>query len=284
MEPMKKIPYHVEINIFNVPTRNCRFFQEQIYEYYDDGRARFEWDRLKQDYMLGLDYSIEEICATCPLNLLMDVEGCKGELYEFEIFMRMLPNVKPDSILLQKNILNAQFDEEETSRLVEEMEKLQELTVNVSWPIAQVFVNDEPVVWEESVKYNNYVYYEWSGDEDQIFFTTNPGYHIGLTNEGIILKKNYGETLPHKFVSLSRKGMRVTGKTKEGKLVPIPMNRAVYPEWWPENPGVNSELRFTNLPISYVFQDVFNMIIVFGKTALQYYTGINIFSQFYRRV
>jgi len=284
MSPKNEIPFQVEINIFNIPTRNCRFFQEQIYEYFDDGRARYEWDRIKQEYMLGRDYSIEEICGPCALNLLLQVEGCKGELFDFETFIRMLPNVKPDSLLLQKNILNAKFNEEETKQLVEEMENLQEACQNISWPVAQVFVDGQPAVSEESNKFDNLVFYEWSGHENKIFFSTNPGYHVGLTNEGIVLKKNYGETIPHNFVSLSRKGMRVVGTTQEGKTVPIPMNRAVLPEWWASNPGSNSELRFTSLPISGVFQDIFDMIIVFGQTALQYYTGINIFSQFYRRV
>jgi hypothetical protein len=283
MNMMKKIPYEVEINIAGVPNRNCRFCQEQVYEYQDTGRARFEWDRLRQEYIMGKDYTIEYICTPCPLNILLDIEGCRGDLFDFDIFIRMLPNIKPDSILLRKNTLNCTFDIDETRQLIEEMEILQENSWNLTWPVAQIYVNAEPVILEESTKYNNYVYYEWTGEDDHVFFTTNKGYHVGITRDGIILKKNYGETLPDVFISLVKKGMRTVGKNKEKSLIPIPMHQAAAPEWWPDNPGLETELKFTSLPIPGVFQDIFNMIIIFGRTALSESTGISIFSRFYRR-
>ncbi|MFP4498510.1 MAG: hypothetical protein ACLFQV_09900 [Vulcanimicrobiota bacterium] len=283
MAEMRKIPYDVEINIGNIPTRYCRYYQEQIFDYYDDGRARFEWDRLRQDFMLGLDFTIEEVCSNCPLNIILDVEGCRGRLFDFDIFLRMLSNVKPDSLLFQKNIKNAEFSREETENLLQEMEQLQQYCKNITWPVAQVFCNDEPVQSEESVKYNQMVYYEWGGEEAPNFFASNQGYHAGITKEGIILKKNFGETLPNVFVSLSRKGLRMKGTDLEGNLVPVPMNRATLPDWWPEDPYKESELKFTSLPVSFIFYDIFNMIIVYGQMALQHYTGINIFSKFYRR-
>jgi hypothetical protein len=283
MNVIKKIPYEIEINIANVPNRNCRYYQEQVYEYQDTGRARFEWDKLRQDYILGKDYMIEHICNPCALNILLDVEGCRGNLFEFDVFARMLPNIKPDSILLSKNILNSTFSIEETKRLVEEMEYLQDNSWKITWPVAQVFIDHEPVVFEDSVKYNNYVYYEWAGDDEQSFFATNKGYHVGVARDGIILKKNYGETLPDVFISLVKKGMRTIGKNKKGALIPVAMHQANFPEWWSDNPGQETELRFTSLPISGVFQDIFNMIIIFGKSALSESTGVSIFSRFYRR-
>jgi hypothetical protein len=283
MNMMKKIPFEIEINIAGVPNRNCKFFQEQIYEYHDSGKARFEWDRLRQEFILGKDFSIERICNPCPLNLLLDIEGCKGELFDFEVFTRMLPNIKPDSILLQKNLLNCSFNTVETIQLVEEIESLQEKSWFMTWPVAQVYMDNEPLVLEESIKYKNFVYYEWTGEDDHVFFASNKGYHVGMVRDGIILKKNYGETLPDVFVSLARKGMRTLGKNKEGSMIPIPMHQASHPEWLPENPGYETELRFTSLPIPGVFQDIFNMIIIFGKSAIKEFTGISIYSRFYRR-
>lgn len=281
---MKRIPFQVEINISQVPNRMCRFYQEQIYEYSATGKARFEWDRVKQDHILRGDPTIEQICGPCPLNILLDVEGCRGELYEFEIFIRAITLVKPESMLLQKSLLNASFDMEETKELIEELQNLQEQGQMITWPVAQVFYpNGSPAVSENSFKFGNMLFYEWSGDDEDVFFTTNRGYHIGLSREGIILKKNYGENLPEPFLNLSRKGFRVVGQTVSGKVVPIPINRTKLPEWFLEAPDEDSELKFTELPISQVFQDIFNMIIVYGETALQHYTGINIFSQFYRR-
>jgi len=284
MKPMKKIPYKVEINISQVPNRFCRYYQEQIYEYSANGRARFEWDRIRQEYILNNNPAILEICDPCPLNILLDVEGCKGELFEFGTFLRALSIIKSDSLLLQKSTLNCEFSNEETAELIQEMEFLQEHGQMAGWPVAQVFYsNGSPTVSENSIRFNNLVFYEWSGEEDDIFFISNKGYHIGMTGEGIILKKNYGETLPDPFLSLARKGFRVVGQTLSGKTIPIPRNRTKLPEWFPGDPEADTELRFTTLPISDVFRDVFNMLIVYGQMALQHYTGINVFSEFYRR-
>ncbi len=284
MKPMKKIPFKIEINISQVPNRFCRFYQEQIYEYTAEGKARFEWDRIKQEYIIYQNPTILDVCDPCPLNILLEAEGCKGELYEFDTFLKVLGIVKHDSIILQKNALNCEFTSEETEQLIREMEDLQDQGKMLTWPVAQVFFADgSPAVSEESFKSKNLVYYEWSGDDNDIYVTSNKGYHIGLTGEGIILKKNYGETIEETFNILSRKGMRVTGQTVAGKKVPIPMNRTQLPEWFPDDPGGDSELRFTELPISDVFRDVFDMIIVFGKAAMEHFTGVNIFSEFYRR-
>ena len=284
MKPMKKIPFKVEINISQVPNRFCRFYQEQIYEYTNEGRARFEWDRIKQEHILYQNPAIMEICDPCPLNILLEVEGCKGDLYEFDTFLKSLAIVKPDSMLLQKNTLNCEFSSEETQLLIQEMEELQQQGKMLGWPVAQVFNNDgSPAVSDQSYKFNNLVFYEWSGDENDVYVTSNRGYHIGVSGDGIILKKNYGETMPDPFHSLSRKGFRVVGQTKDGKKVPIPMNRTKLPEWFDDSPEADTELRFTELPISDVFRDIFDMVIVFGQTALNHYTGINIYSDFYRR-
>lgn len=284
MRAMKKIPYQIEINISQVPNRLCRFYQEQINDYYADGRARYEWDRIKQNYILKQDPAIEQICGPCPLNILLDIEGCRGDLYDFDIFLKAIALVKPESILMQKNTLNAAFTDEETAELIKEMEGLQEQGQMITWPVAQVFNTDgTPVTSEGSQKHDSLVYFEWLGDDEESFFTTNKGYHLGVARDGIIVKKNYGETLPEAFLSLSRKGFRVVGQTVSGKVVPIPLNRAKLPEWFPDNPEADTDLKFSEIPITHVFQDIFNMIIVYAETALQHYTGINIFSEFYRR-
>lgn len=284
MTEMKKIPYQIEIDIYQVPIRFCRYYQETIYDYNDSGLARFEWDRIRQDYLLGKDYSIEEICNGCPLNLLLGVEGCRGDLFDFDIFIRMLQNVKPDSILLTRELTDSTFNIEETRQLIKEMDSLQEYGNNISWPVAQVFLDGKPVTSPDSLKFDNLVYHEWTGDEDQIYFTHNQGYYVGVTNQGILLKKNFGESFPEPFTTLTRKGMRAIGQTISGKTKPIPINRAVLPEWWPDNPTANSELRFTNLPVSNLFWDIFNMLIAFSETAVKNVTGINLFSPFYRRL
>ncbi|MCD4785971.1 MAG: hypothetical protein K8T10_19295 [Candidatus Eremiobacteraeota bacterium] len=284
MKPMEEIPYQVEIITSQVPNRLCRFYQEQIYEYYQDGRARYEWDRIRQDYILYGDTSIGQICASCPLNILLGVEGCKGDLFEFEVFLKAATTIWPGSLLMQKNALNASFSFEETQELLKEIESMQEQGKNINWPVAQVFSKvGVPLTSVNSFKYNNLVFYEWSGDENRIFFTTNRGYHIGLSSEGIILKKNYGETLPDQFLKVTRKGFRVVGQAVSGKIIPVPLNRTKLPEWFPDAPDEDTELRFTELPVSGVFRDIFNMIIVYGQTALDHFTGINIFSEFYRR-
>jgi len=173
---------------------------------------------------------------------------------------------------------------EETRILVSEMENLQEYSSNISWPVAQVFVDGVPVKDEESFRFENLVYFMWSGEETESYFSNNSGFHLGLTNQGLVLRKVMSEPYPEPFASLTRKGMRVIGQTISGRMQPIPINRACLPEWWPRHEGENSELRFTNLPVSNLFGDVFNMLIVFGNTALKHNTGIKIFSKYYRGI
>jgi hypothetical protein len=282
MKLMKRIPYEIELDVFPIPTRFCRFYQERIYDYYDDGRPRFEWEYMKQNYSLKVDQAIEKVCDSCHLNLLLGVEGCKGELYEFESFVKMISNVKPDSPLVTKGVLDSIYNEEETKQLVSDMENLQESGKDITWPVAQIFIGDKPAIFEGSTKFNQMVYFEWNGDDDLTYFHANAGYMIAVSNRGIMLRKVLGDPVPDEFVSLARRGMRVIGNTTMGKIISIPINRAVLPDWWPENPGVDCELKFASMPISDLYWDIFNMIIIFGKTALKYKTGMCIFSKFYR--
>jgi hypothetical protein len=282
MKPMKKIPYEVEIDIYHVPMRYCRYYQEQIYDYDDHGMAIFEWEHHSQLYRIGESEKLEEICAPCPLNILLDVEGCRGELFGYEVFLKVIQNVRPDSVLLSKNVLDSDFNIDETKQILQEMEYLQEVTRNISWPVAQIFVDGKPVKSEESIQFGGHVYYEWTGDDEAVFFSSNDGFHLGLTNQGMVLRKSFGEELPEPFSSLQRKGMRVIGTTTSGKTVPIPINKACLPEWWPENNDVDSELRFTSLPVSDIYFDVFNMIMEYGRVAIKHATGIKIFSRYYR--
>ncbi|MCE1249093.1 MAG: hypothetical protein LWY06_20860 [Firmicutes bacterium] len=284
MKPMKKIPFEIEINISQVPNRLCRFYQERIYDYHADGRVQYEWDRIRQSWILHHDPTIEQICGPCPLNLLQEPEGCKGELFDFEVFLNALSMVKNDSLLLQKNTLNCAFTDQETAELIQELENLHEHGRMINWPVAQVYHPDgSPVISENSFKSGNNVFFEWTGEDEENYFTSNRGYHIGICKEGIVLKKNFGETLPDTFLSLAKKGFRVVGQTITGKTVPVPLNQTKLPEWFPDDPEGDSELRFTELPISDVFRDIFDMIIAYGQTALSYYVGVNIFSKFYRR-
>jgi hypothetical protein len=185
MRPMKRIPFEIEINISQVPNRLCRFYQERIYDYHADGKVQYEWDRIRQSWMLHHDPTIEQICGPCPLNILQEPEGCKCELNEFEVFLNALTMIKADSMLLQKNTLNCAFNDQETVALIEELENLYEHGKMINWPVAQVFYSDgTAAVSENSMKTEGLVYFEWTGEDEENFFTSNRGYHIGICKEG----------------------------------------------------------------------------------------------------
>ena len=47
--------YQIQIDTFSVPHRHCRAYQERIIDFYDTGKPRFAWEKIRQEFILQQD-------------------------------------------------------------------------------------------------------------------------------------------------------------------------------------------------------------------------------------
>lgn len=266
--------HQLKIDIFNVPYRHCRRYQEKIIDYYPDGRPLFEWERLRQNFILRNDQAITSVCQGCPLNIYNVVEGCQGDLYGLNAFIQAAGRVLPDSKFLKLSFEKATLEAEETLAILKELEVLGEKLKELRWPVAQLFYDSVPAMTNSHDGTAKFVFFEWEGAEDINFKKGNESYFIGISQHGIVLKDIQGTSLPEEFKRLVKTGPAVYGETLEGNSINLPAINGLTPQWDELNPDADSELAHTYLMASIIFKDVLEALLIFCRTAANNKTGI----------
>lgn len=268
--------HEIKIDIFRVSHRSCRPYQERIVDFYEDGRPRFEWEKIRHKHILAGDPAIAEICTPCPLNIYQDVEGCTGRVDGLNIFIRVLSAFKPDSAFLGLSLAEDLLDLDTIKKLLVEVEEICDLLQSLKWPVAQVLWEGQPVTYQHIDGTPRELFYEWEGVEEETFPYGNEGYYWGRSQEGIVVKEIFGERVPYIFLRLWKDGRGVYGETLDHQVLPfVPVSGAL-PAWGDIDPSRNSELVASELPASIVFRDVLDSFMTFGKVAVRNVTGIQL--------
>ena len=266
--------YQIALDILPVGGRPCRFYQERIAEYGMDGRPRFEWEAMRHRMILYGDPAIAQVCAPCPLNLMQGPEGCRGTIEGFDVFLRAVARLVPESPWSDLPLDQEPLSAERTRALYRDLANLERVFSSSPWKVAQLFRHGVPVVEEFPDGSTRPRLYTWNGESPPHLISSNEGYQLFLCPRGLIVKAHYEDPVPHVFLKLWRDGAGVFGQTPQGETVGFQMTMARYPEWDPDEPRAAGEIVVTELPAAEVFRDSLDMLSVFAGVAGEAETGI----------
>lgn len=239
-----------------------------------DGRPRFEWEAMRHRMILYGDPTIAGVCASCQLNLMQEAEGCRGTLENFEVFLRAVARLAPESpwatLPLEPDPLSA----EATRHLYRDLANLETVFASNPWKVAQMFRHGAPLLDEFPDGSSHPRLHPWNGESPPHLISSNEGYQLFLCPHGMIVKANFEDPVPHVFVKMWRDSLGVYGQTAQGETIGFQMAMARHPEWDPEAPRAEGELLLTELPAAQVFRDTLDMLAVFSGVAGEAETGI----------
>lgn len=264
----------VEIDIFQIGHRACRGFQERIADYYNNGRPRFEWERLRQKHLMERDQTIVGVCAGCGLNVLADAEGCKVRIEGLTTFLGILSAVDPNHQLGGFSFADDTLSRDDTRQLHDELERVSEALADVKWPVAQIFVNGEPR--PDPIGMRPALFYEFEGGDRITTIYSNKGFTVGLGRDGIEVDESTGTNLPERFTRLWKDGANVFGETIGGRMMPfLPVGNEL-PAWDDSPMFTRSELRLIELPLLDIYADAVDSLSVFSSVALSNNVGLRV--------
>lgn len=264
----------VEIDIFQIPFRPCRQYQEKIADYYLSGRPRFEWEKMRQKLLIEGNRAIEQVCSGCRLNLMNEAEGCKIRVESVTSFMAMVGQVRPESKLVSFTFNDDLLDTDETRMLYDEIEYLAEELKERTWPVAQVMDGGMPRRNESGIRQT--VFYEWVGGEAETFIYSNPGYTVAISSEGLVVRESLGADLPERFQRLWKDGASVYGETQGGRIMPFLPIEDQLPAWDESGMFTETSLQFTEAPALDVYGDVVESLLVYAQAAIEHNVGLKI--------
>lgn len=265
----------IEIDIFRVPTRPCRHYQERIAEYYLSGKPRFEWDKMRQKNLMEGDLAIERVCETCNLNLLGGAEGCKIRVEGLDSFLRMLAQIRPETTLTRYSFADDLLGRDDAEAVYDEFQVLSELLVGVTWPVAQIYDRGEPRPNSSGGMRRN-EYFEYQGGDEETFIYSNSGYAVALARDGLVVRESLGAALPERFVRLWKDGASVFGETVGRRVLPFLPLEDQLPAWDDSGPFFPTELRFEELPALEIYGDIVETFLVYAPAAAHQNTGLKI--------
>ncbi|MEW6280324.1 MAG: hypothetical protein AB1758_16970 [Candidatus Eremiobacterota bacterium] len=268
------VRHRLEIDIFNVPMRPCRGPQELIYEFYHDGKPRFDWDRMRQNWIFVQNPEILTYCEPCPLNVFQGVEGCKGEIDHLEPFLRAVAELAPDSPLNDLSLDGSPVPADLTRAMRADLPKVEQALKGRRWPVAQVFREGLALREYFPDGTNRQLFYAWNGEGPPALIAVNEGYQIYLSQHGLIVKATYEDPVPTAFRRLVRNGRTVSGEALNGESIGFQMSMARYPAWDPQDPNVDGSLELTTFPADEVFREVLDLLDVFSTLASHAETGL----------
>ncbi|MCL5037526.1 MAG: hypothetical protein M1269_10510 [Chloroflexi bacterium] len=252
--------FKISVDVFRIPHRRCRIFQEQISDFYQDGRPRFQWEVIRQNWMLSRNNTILEICGDCRLNLTETVEGCSTTIDYLDSYLAAVAVARPDSILLSL-LQNNVYEYDALEVFVKELKSVTDDLENITWYGAQLFAFALPVPDENGKP----LIYPWDGDPHGYYFFSNAAYSTGVSTEGILLRELRGGQ-PSVFTSLLRHGPQILGMDRQGSMHNLVPDGGIMPAW--ESPSHEiSELRHVKMSALEIFRHIHETLILFAGTA-----------------
>lgn len=265
--------WEISLEIFSYVYRPCRPMQETIWDYHLDGRPLFEWERLRNRWALEGNPKIWQYCEACPLNVFGEIEGCKGQVENLDIFFRALSELTPDSPWANLPHDGTPVHQQQAAELSIHLPALRQELAAKTWPVAVPRLNGQPYYENPEEEAGRFQLYAWNGEGPPGVLSFNDGYAVYLSRHGLLVKPTAEDPIPHAFTRLWREGRGVFGLSTAGETVGFQMAYARYPTWGFEaQPG--ADLTAEAMPADQVFEDVLNVLEVFCGTAGEYETGL----------
>lgn len=266
--------HKIKTDIYRVSYRTCRPYQEKIDDFYDNGKIRFQWDMIRQAYLLADDQTLPAICGQCPLNIRLVCEGCQIEIDGIPTFMNVVTKYMPESILLNYKLQDDILDMDVVRQLYNEMIEFEKLLDTIDWPVAKVLTNGSPVLYPDENGRESELFYPWEGEEDDTYPQGSEAYYWGRNKSGILVKDSFGNKAPYPFVRLYKEGFGVYGVSETGKLHTFVPVMGKFPSWNNADGYGGQELVAAEEKASVVFRRQLDTIIVFAEEAMKNNTGL----------
>ncbi len=267
--------YHrLKVDISRVSYRICRPYQEKIDDFYESGKIRFQWDMIRQAYLLSNEQTLPAVCSQCPLNIRLLPEGCQTDLEGMQIFLNVIAKYMPEAVLLNHDLAYDVFDIDITRQLYNDFLELEKILAEVDWPTALVCNEGEPVIIEDEDGMPTELFYPWEGYDEDTYPEGTEAYYWGRNKDGILVKDSFGNRAPFPFVKLYKEGFGVYGLSESGQMhtfVPV-MGR--FPSWNDRYGNGGQELIVSHEKASKVFRRHLNNLIVFAEEAMKNNTGL----------
>ena len=270
--------HDLKLDIFRVSYRACRPYQEKIDDFYDNGKIRFQWDMIRQAYIMAGDQTLPAICEQCPLNIKQTCEGCHTEIEGLPAFLNILVKYMPESVLLNYKLYHDFIDIDIVRQLYNEMEDFRKLLDDVKWPVAKVMTDGQPVMVPDDTGGEHELFYPWEGEEDDTYPNGSDSYYWCRNKNGILVKDSFGNRAPYPFVKLYKEGFGVYGLTAEGKIHTFVPVLGKFPNWNNQDGYGGQELVASDEKASHVFKRQLDILGMFAEEAMKNNTGL-IFEQ-----
>lgn len=271
-------PWELSIDIFAVQSRPCAGPQELIIDYYNDGRPLFQWEHLRQGLAFRGDDSILEYCEPCPLSVFGGLEGCRGQVVNFDILFKALNELVPDSPWNEVPIDGTPIYPEQLRELSQALPWTRAQLKDKTWPIAQPRYLGDPY---GDGGYGSEIrpqFFGWDGNGPPALVDFNDGYQVYLSRHGLLVKATHGSPIPHTFSKLWREERGFFGLSSSGETVGFQVTRGHYPSWQLPN-DVGVELVTESVSAEVAFTEEFELLDVFVDLANQFDTGLLIRSE-----
>ena len=277
--------WELSLEIFNYTFRPCRHAQETIYEYQMDGRPQFEWEHLRQLWILEGNPTIIDYCAECPVNIMGEVEGCKCQVDNLDIFFRALNELVPDSLWVRFPRDGTPVAAHQTAAFLADLLGLRQKLSELTWPVAIPKENGRPyfepnlddeeqeVDPEAAAADGQLQFYSWNGEGPPGLIFLNEGYSLYLSRHGIMVKPAGQDPIPYVFRRLWREDMGVFGEDSRGEQIGFDVLVGRYPTWGASNES-GTELHFESMPASEVFAELLDLLEVYCSIAEEFELGL----------
>ncbi len=268
--------WELAVDIFAVNARPCRLAQEKIVDYYSDGRPLFQWEEMRQLFVLKGNNDILRYCDPCFLSVFGGLEGCKGAVEHLDVLFRCLAEQAPESPWNEVPQDGTPIFPDKLRELAMQLELLREALHQHEWPIAQPRYHGDPV---REVMADGHLgrrqFFIWDGQGPPSILAHNDGYQVYFSKHGLLVKPTYSDPIPHTFVKVWREERGSFGLSSSGETIGFPISRGRFPVWGFENvPG--AELVVEVIPTDEAFADTLDILEVFVGMANQFDTGLTL--------
>lgn len=274
--------WQLGLDIFAYPFRPCRHDQETIYDYQSDGRPQFRWEYLRQVWVFRGDERIAQTCSDCPINIMGEVEGCKVQVDNLDIFFRALNELVPESPWAQMAKDGSPLSPGQMAQMLHALGELRSALELQTWPVAVPRYSGNPYYEEIQEPDENgdwathqgaQRFYAWNGEGPPGLIFLNEGYSLYLSRHGLMVKPTGEDPVPYVFRRLWREDLGVFGEDGQAQQIGFDVLSGRYPSWGFSTDS-DTDLTLERMPAAQVFTEILDLLEVFCSVALEFEAGL----------
>jgi hypothetical protein len=267
-----RIDYELSLDIFRYPLRNCRMHQEKIADFYETGKPRFEWEKIRQSYIIARDPTLIQVCSSCPLNVAGEPEGCHSRLFDFDTLLPILQQLKPESLILSYDYRKAVLDKNAAIAWADELKELTLILNEHHWSAAAVQERALEPIMDTDMADQYQAIYPWDGSSDESWFAERDYILLGIAQDSVRYKDSRDDAPAFRFTRLWNDNGDIYGETGDAQVLQLASSPEGQPVFEDYPDGI--EIKLVKLPVGKLFHDILTRLEAFLETAVKCRIGI----------